>query len=600
MSQGPETAGGMLIVAEYFDREDDRFVDALRHTYDAPKLAGFVDRWKLDPRPWARRQIFRYLDEPLNVPGHHVIVKRLFKQAEQNDDHEQMAAFLATFDRLIRRIRMTRYDWNSSPLREVEYLGALRDVIDLRAGEYIEQSLRTNEHRRRQNPAHADWMAKQFANQLDRYAKCRLFSHRTRRYLQRRAWRYFRKLGFQRPQHFVEYIVPALLRFRDNDSAKPENLLDSWGLIHACFGKHPAIEFSPSHARVKEGRSLAELTAVPYFEPLWKEADAWRWLWKLLVDASSRTVRLWARQMIERHHAAAMRTLSVEGLLDLLGHDDPELQQYGATLLGTLENIDQWPIATWLQLLDLRDPTALAIVCDELGKRVSAGRLDLAQTLELTTARATPVARLGLQFLRERKWESPDDRRQLTAVGGARCAAVAGDLAKFTLGLVGSGERYERDVVVALFDNLLEPMRAATTAWFTTSTTAQDDPTLWSRLIETPFDDVRLPIITLLQHRAGRPRIDARDLAPLWSSVLLAVHRGGRQKSAAVQQLVAAIVDDPSRADALLPVLGVAIRSIRVPEQRAGLAGTARLVELRPELLAAVERAIPELSFATK
>jgi hypothetical protein len=47
--------------------------------------------------------------------------------------------------------------------------------------------------------------------------------------------------------------------------------------------------------------------------------------------------------------------------------------------------------------------------------------------------------------------------------------------------------------VVEFFDGLMEPMRAAAMTWLEDSSSrGHDDAVLWSRLIETPFDDVRL------------------------------------------------------------------------------------------------------------
>jgi hypothetical protein len=79
--------------------------------------------------------------------------------------------------------------------------------------------------------------------------------------------------------------------------------------------------------------------------------------------------------------------------------------------------------------------------------------------------------------------------------------------------------------------------------------------------------------------------------------VLLGVHRGGRQKVKAVRQLADAIAAEPARAAALLPVLAVAIRSVRGPEMRAGLAAVMSLVAQRPELSGAVREKLPELNF---
>jgi hypothetical protein len=75
----------------------------------------------------------------------------------------------------------------------------------------------------------------------------------------------------------------------------------------------------------------------------------------------------------------------------------------------------------------------------------------------------------------------------------------------------------------------------------------------------------------------------------------LGVHRGGRQKAKAAAQLAEAIARTPDQAEQLLPVLSVAVRSIRAPEMRAGLAAVVSLVEARPELAAAVRKHLPEL-----
>lgn len=142
-------------------------------------------------------------------------------------------------------------------------------------------------------------------------------------------------------------------------------------------------------------------------------------------------------------------------------------------------------------------------------------------------------------------------------------------------------------------------MRAATSMWFAGSADAQDDPVVWSRLIESPYEEVRLQLVEQLQYRASRPRVERDDLADLWASVLLGVHRGGRHKLKAVEQLVAAVIDRPEAAKKLIPVLGAAVRSIRGPEQRAGLAGVARIVERVPRAVEYLRKELPELTFTT-
>ena len=77
--------------------------------------------------------------------------------------------------------------------------------------------------------------------------------------------------------------------------------------------------------------------------------------------------------------------------------------------------------------------------------------------------------------------------------------------------------------------------------------------------------------------------------------MLLGIHRGGRHKLTALRQISDAVIERPTDAELLMPVLAVAIRSVRPPEARAGLAAVVGAVENRPELSLLVSRVLPEL-----
>jgi len=84
----------------------------------------------------------------------------------------------------------------------------------------------------------------------------------------------------------------------------------------------------------------------------------------------------------------------------------------------------------------------------------------------------------------------------------------------------------------------------------------------------------------------------------LWASVLLNIYRGNRAKPVVVAQMVRRLQKHPGEAGALLPIVSVALRSVRGPEWRAGLAGVVQLVEQNPNLEGLVRGAFPELSWA--
>ena len=591
MASSAANLPSFLLVDEYFAQQDERFLAALRQPYPPAQLATFADRWKKDSRPWARRQIFAYLAEPLDVPGHQPVVKRLFKHAESSADHELVGVFLRVFDRLVRRLRKVVRRWEFDPATrrsdviEEQVIVLAKDVISAKSS-IVAQNPRTGER----------------ISVPNRAAKARpgarLFFMATRRYLRRRAWRYFRLLAFRQPADYVREAAAALARYEDADLKKGEDLLESWGLMNACFRGRDALKFTAHGVQVRIGRKLGELSAAPFRPQLWEDASAREPLLGCVLRARSRTVRVWAIQLLQRHHQAWLSQLPPETITALLDHSDDAVQEFGARLLPLLEGAAHWPVATWLRLLETNSPSALALVCEALERNVQGSRLDLAQCVALATAAATPVAQLGLGFLRERKLAAPADRAQLAGLGQARCGAMGAELAQWALSHVDTRETYDRDVVLALLDSLLTEMRTAAWDWLRAGPPIPDDPVLWSRLVETPFDDLRLAIVDHLASKAALPGTSSKDLAPIWSAVLVGVHRGGRQKPKAIAQIVQAVDNQPEQADELLPVLAVAIRSIRRPEARAGLAAVAALVEKRPELAAALTRLVPELSFA--
>ncbi len=556
----------MLLVEECFSRQAEGFLDALRQVSHPKVLAAFADRWKKDPRPWAREQLFAYLDQALDRPGHQPLVKRLFKDAEERKDDEMVGAFLVAFDTLVRRVRRTTWKWDRATRSafEQEILGTPHDS--------------------------------------------KLFSHRTRQYLRRRAWRYFRWLGYARPEAYAAAVLPALRRYRDADLEKGENILDSWALLRICFHGGDVIEFHSRHHRVREGRSLAELRAAPRFPEAWDRPEAARGVLRLVTEARATLVRRWAMDLFRGLKSRAEVAIGCDDILAMLDHADERVQQFGAELFDAQGGNERLPVSDWLRLLRTQNLTALATLCAAFERHVSGERLGFDQCVELATARPVPVARLGFKLLQTRAL-SGAEQAALGRLADARCEAVAGELATWALARVGADEAYSLEATSRFFDSVVAPTREAAWGWLTAlrpdgrpaATKAYGDPVLWSRLAETPFDDLRLRIVDHLALRADAatpgPGLGADQLAPVWCAVLLGVHRGGRQKLKAVRELADAIAREPGKAPSLLPVLAVAVRSVRGPEMRAGLAAVLGLVARRPELGAAVRERLPELEF---
>jgi hypothetical protein len=406
-------------------------------------------------------------------------------------------------------------------------------------------------------------------------------------------------MGFERPSEYAPAVANALSLYRDDDVARGENILDNWSLMTIAFKKSPVLLFKRTRVEVVDGRSLGELAAAPQFERLWKQPASAAVLLDLVTRAQSRLVRVWAIQLLKRDHAEQLVDVTAERLLTLLDHDNEEVQQFGAGLLESLRGMDGWPISTWLQLLETRRVTALATICQVMKERVRPDRLSLDQCVALACARATPVARLGLSWLAGRPVSGSQDRAAIGRLAGARCEAVGAEVAQYALSILGARDAYRAEEVSPFFDSLNPQVRRGAWAWLAPASPAYDDAALWSRLMETPYDDVRVRLVEELSTRTrgtgGPAALKHQDLSMVWTTVLLGVHRGGRAKLKALKQISEAIREQPDRAERLVPVLAVAIRSVRPPEARAGLAAILAAVSARPELETILARSIPEL-----
>lgn len=548
MARGTEPSS--LLLGEYLSSQDDRFIESLRQVRNPKTLTTIADRWKKDPRPWARAKVIEYLDDSPDGGAREqaIVIKRLFKHAEAQHDHELMGQFLVTCDRMVRRELSARYhfDADTNEMRRLPVLVAPPDGS--------------------------------------------LFSNVTRNYLRRRAWRYFRRLGFQRPGEYVAAIAGALRRYRDEDLDDGKAILDCWGLMHACFFHSPVVEFGVSHAKLVAERSLAEMDARPIFPELWQDEPALEPLLGLLADAQARLVRVWAMQLLRREHGPRLEALPPQRVIPLLDHVDEQVQQFAAEVLHRLRGLDHIEPAVWLSLLRTKSPTALGIICELMAKHVRPEQLSIEQGIELATARPIPVARLGLRMLQGR----PLDNAALAQLADARCEAAGKEIAAWALGLM----HYDTDTAARFFDSLNAQVRAGAWEWLTPASPGYNDSALFARLLETPHEDLRLGMVRMLQQRSGFPGADAGALAPLWCAVLLGIHRGGREKIKALGQISWAIRSDPQHAEALIPVAAIAIRSVRPAEARQGLAAIVGAVAARPDLIPVVARFLPELDLS--
>jgi hypothetical protein len=184
--------GSSLLLDEMFRAGDPRLLDEVLASTEAKKLGALAQPWFQDTRPAMREALLHYVEDGCERIGHRLLVKRLFKLAEEKGDDQLMARFMVAFDRLARRYAVLRRDtWNAGPKHLL--------VSDPAVPERDE----------------------------DTHAGLSRFSRATRRYLARRAFRYFRKIGKADAARAGRAMMVALPLYRDAHLDTPMKLLDA-------------------------------------------------------------------------------------------------------------------------------------------------------------------------------------------------------------------------------------------------------------------------------------------------------------------------------------------------------------------------------------
>jgi hypothetical protein len=608
-------AGAWALAEELFDSGDLAFVAELRRVHFADRLAVFAARWHADPRPFARAALFEYLALPLNCYRHEPLVKRLFKLADKAGDDELMGAFLVTFDRTVRRVQTTRSRFKQgafssraeaeAAVQAWEAEGFERPNIFPVSGRFAayafkkEPAIVTGGRQTMPRPAQqAQSKDRPIPDAIRRRFERRfvLFSLPTRRYLRRRAWRYFRRLGNADPARYVKAATRFLPRYTDADVDSDIHLLDNWGLTHALFHHSQALTADARSWEFAAGKSAADLAATPYLESAWA-ADPPA-LFAVLLGANCRPVRRSAADLLRRHHAGWLAAQPVATLLKVADHADPDLSALGFDLLAAAPDLASVPVGEWLTRLDAADLDRLGRLCALLTRRLDPARVSTADAVRLAGHRAKPVAELGLSLLREqlallrRTPFTAADAVDLLPLARAECAAVRPEIVQWLRTTLAAFDPVPAEWVLEFLDSKHADVRAAGWDWLAASP-LRDDPDVWQKLIESPYDDVRGPLVAELGAPAAGADPDVVRL--LWATVLLNVARGGRHKPGVIDQVVGRLARAPAEAERLLPLLAVAVRSLRGPEFRAGLAGVVRLAEENVNLLPAIRQRFPEL-----
>lgn len=586
----PPPVSAIAVVA-YFEAADPQFLSELMRPTPAAQasaLAGLAERWYKDERPWAREMLRAYIDDGCDRPWHKPLVKRLFKLAEAAGDDELMTHFLLAFDRLPRRylIKESKFaGWDRTTQRAI-VLESARLVQD--------PSIRA---RLPEPEAAAVAPGKPARGQPGKRSSHEpQFTRVTRRYLARRAYRYFRMLAHRDVARYGRAMRQALPRYRDEALSTASRLLDAWGLMHALYARSPAIVRSPAGIRLADGKSLADLAPAPHFDAAWDGAFAD--VLALATDADSRTVRAWAVALLRARYAGGLAALAFPAIKRLVMSPHDEVVALGVERLTRVSGLETVALQDWLDLLAIQNLDVLPVIAELAERMLAPARLGLAQCIDLACGKTAPVARLGLAWARTKPIATADDVRAIARLARAGVAAVRDEGAAWALGVIAAHPAARPDDMRDLCDAPHADARARALAVVAENERFAAEPALWLALAESPYPDVRVVVVRHLAR--WREQAAAATLRHVWATAVLSIHGGSRVKAAVPRQIAERIAAHPDEAGALLPVLGHALRSVRPAERAQALGALARAARAQPALAELAHQVLPELTLSAQ
>ncbi len=560
-----------LLLDERFTAGDSRFLEEVLTSTSAKRLKAFAPRFYQDGRPCAREALLKYIDDGASRPHHRPLVKALYKLSEKAGDDEVVGRFLVAFDRYIQRKITTVRAWDHRIQKHVNVVNIVRDKTLL------------SKQRSTEDPH---------------------FSLRTRRYLQKRAFRYFRRLAQKDPARYGRAVRALLIHYRDEHLDSPAKLMDAWGLMHILYGKSKVLSRVPRGIVLSPGFGLSELTPAPMYPAAWK--DCLGDLVTLLKKAESRTVRAFALDLMKQEYAESLRTIPVLRIRALLLSPHEEAQTFGAELLSKSSQIHLLPIADWLELLTVKAPMALSLICDLVAKHVSPSRLSLDDCVALGCGRVGPVAELGLTWAQKKKINTEAEVIALLGFAKAESANVRNQAMEWVVGEISKSIAVGPTHVRDLLDSKHSDVRGHAMTLFMKEGRFRDSMVCWSALAESPYEDVRSFLIRHVESR--KALLKEGSMKHIWASALLAIsltkkgsgpgaHSTGknRDKRRVLNQVASVIATSPERAEELLPLLGILLRSVRPAEQRAAIAAIGRAASQSPRLMNVMANMLPEL-----
>ena len=215
-------------------------------------------------------------------------------------------------------------------------------------------------------------------------------------------------------------------------------------------------------------------------------------MFDLLREARCRPVRQWAIQWLRRDPGKLGHVASLEEWLGLLFHDDSEVAALAAELLRDYAGFGSVERRTLAEFAGNAECFAREVLCELIVAHVRPERVSLEEGVRLACSRPLPLARLGFSWLQSKRPESAAECETLLRLAAAEAEPVRPEMIRWARGVLSALPHFQPQWLLAFLDSRHPDVRGEGWNWVETEPRVREDVTLWQRLLESPYDDVRL------------------------------------------------------------------------------------------------------------
>ena len=186
----------------------------------------------------------------------------------------------------------------------------------------------------------------------------------------------------------------------------------------------------------------------------------------------------------------------------MLSHEDDDIALLAAESMRQSTDLAEITVEQWLELVESSSPQTLSVISELMQKHLTPAKLSRQRILALACSRPFPVAQMGFQWLQTMAIQSAGDAQELSVLGKAQADGLRPQMIEWVRSQLTSSPFLQPQLLLDFLDSRHLDVRTSAWNWLTSAEQIRQDTGIWQKLLETPYDDIRLQLAKLLEEES--------------------------------------------------------------------------------------------------